>query len=452
MSNFYTEPFVSAGEMEFPSEPYITAQPQNHTATGPEEYVLTVIAAGAVSYQWEVFDGESWSTIPGATSDTLTISIDSSMNGWRYRVLVTGADGSTVTSKAAQIAVKGVHEITLEGAIVTFTGPARIKSLEVEINAVQDLHGQANPYPAGGGKNILNPNLIVAEGRYELNADQSIKVLGSDGRAWASVDAIPLKAGTYYIRFFGQTTYAQIRTSDDDYATTVISTQMENEGTFTLAEDGGIKIKFALSSTYPQTIKPIISTSSITAWSPYENICPISGWNSVDLVVSPTLDAEDGTTYPISLGQTVYGGVLDVTSGVLTITHGIVDLGTLTWVKHSSEADTFYVNLAGAVPAEATSLVADALCSQYAVVSRGYQTDKTLSINKAGANARIFIVDSTYGESTASEFKTAMDGVQLVYELATPTTITLTPTEVTTLLGDNNIWADCGDVRVTIVR
>ena len=38
--------------------------------------------------------------------------------------------------------------------------------------------------------------------------------------------------------------------------------------------------------------------------------------------------------------------------------------------------------------------------------------------------------------------------ITVVYELATPTTIQLTPQEVTTLLGNNNIWADSGSVEV----
>ena len=41
-----------------------------------------------------------------------------------------------------------------------------------------------------------------------------------------------------------------------------------------------------------------------------------------------------------------------------------------------------------------------------------------------------------------------MSGVQLVYELATPIEVDLTPTEITTLLGTNNIFADCGDTTV----
>lgn len=38
---------------------------------------------------------------------------------------------------------------------------------------------------------------------------------------------------------------------------------------------------------------------------------------------------------------------------------------------------------------------------------------------------------------------------QVVYKLATPITIDLTPQQMTTLLGTNNIWADTGDTEVT---
>ena len=49
---------------------------------------------------------------------------------------------------------------------------------------------------------------------------------------------------------------------------------------------------------------------------------------------------------------------------------------------------------------------------------------------------------------TTAEFKSAMSGVQLCYKLATPIVYDLTPTEVTLLLGENNIWSD-GEMTLT---
>jgi hypothetical protein len=61
-------------------------------------------------------------------------------------------------------------------------------------------------------------------------------------------------------------------------------------------------------------------------------------------------------------------------------------------------------------------------------------------------DAAMIVQDSAYTD--AAVFKTAVSGQKLVYPLATPVTYQLTPTEVTTLLGTINIWADCGDSTV----
>ena len=44
--------------------------------------------------------------------------------------------------------------------------------------------------------------------------------------------------------------------------------------------------------------------------------------------------------------------------------------------------------------------------------------------------------------------KAGVSGIKLVYKLATNQTYQLDPVTVTTLLGQNNIWADCGPSTV----
>ena len=58
----------------------------------------------------------------------------------------------------------------------------------------------------------------------------------------------------------------------------------------------------------------------------------------------------------------------------------------------------------------------------------------------------MYIRDLAYSDTTS--FRAAMNGVQICYYLATPIEVQLTPTEITTLLGTNNIFADCGDTTV----
>lgn len=162
-----------------------------------------------------------------------------------------------------------------------------------------------------------------------------------------------------------------------------------------------------------------------------------------------TVSEVNGDPYvsiPISFGTagTVYGGTLDVVNGTLTVDKAIVDLGTLTWSKFTvTQGTMFRAPIADSANVSST-VAADAICSMYPVVAQTSRAEKTLSAN--GTNYDI--IDSSY--STAADFKTAMSGVQLVYELATPQTYTLTPTEVALLLGANNVWSDTGDITATI--
>lgn len=72
--------------------------------------------------------------------------------------------------------------------------------------------------------------------------------------------------------------------------------------------------------------------------------------------------------------------------------------------------------------------------------------DNIIGGNNAQDNRYLYAKATAY--ATAADFKTAMSGVQLCYELATPIEITLTAQEIDTLLGTNNIWADAGPVDV----
>jgi len=156
----------------------------------------------------------------------------------------------------------------------------------------------------------------------------------------------------------------------------------------------------------------------------------------------------NGTTVTISFGSTYYSGQLDVLTGVLTVDKAIVDLGTINWVKVSSN---YYITNQSLPNAKGVgnNTNANAICSIYAIDTANHINSKTnmnvIGINKQGQAA---VNDSTDYNNGAS-FKTAMNGVQLVYELATPQTIQLTANEVSSLLGNNVVWqSGNGDVTV----
>ena len=158
-----------------------------------------------------------------------------------------------------------------------------------------------------------------------------------------------------------------------------------------------------------------------------------------------TYESYSGVTIPITFHDsqgdplTVYGGTLDVTSGVLTVDRASVDLGTLSWIYATTY---FYVSLSGKKSGNTNLICSKYKTSESATISG--MSDKEI---KGGAdNNAIVVKDSSYTDAAA--FKTAMSGVQLVYELAQPQTYQLTPNEVTTLLGQNNIWSDTGSSTV----
>lgn len=191
-----------------------------------------------------------------------------------------------------------------------------------------------------------------------------------------------------------------------------------------------------------------------------ENVRPISGWTEANIVVSPTTDAEDGTTYTILFTvngetKTIYGGYVEVKNGKVkaVATTGYVDLGTLSWTKQSVSGKTIFITTKEINDAQKSSnlnLIQGILCSAYKeetwahiLNTSGY--DGYICIG--GTNkSYIAVNDTRYNNSTASEFKKALDGVQLVYILASPIEYDLSDVSINTLLGTNNVWADTGDI------
>lgn len=124
----------------------------------------------------------------------------------------------------------------------------------------------------------------------------------------------------------------------------------------------------------------------------------------------------------LSNGEIVAEGDVRESNGEVTRNYGIVDLGSLEWVYNSSN-HRFYCTL----PSAKASNLIQSICAKYVNVS-DLDVDKTYTMRKGYQVAdvlSILISDSAYTD--AATFKTAMSGVYLIYELATPTTEQSTP-------------------------
>lgn len=147
-----------------------------------------------------------------------------------------------------------------------------------------------------------------------------------------------------------------------------------------------------------------------------------------------------GNAYTTALGRTVYGGTLDVTSGVLTVTHLLADLGSLSWTLYDNKRWLNGSYRSEIKMPEATE-VANCLSDRFAIYSQSEMaTDENILGLYVAVNGNILIRNGSTTDKPTG---------QLVYELATPQTYQLTAQQIDLLAGDNNIWSSGGSVTVT---
>lgn len=154
-------------------------------------------------------------------------------------------------------------------------------------------------------------------------------------------------------------------------------------------------------------------------------------------------------TFPSEAG-TVYGGELDVTNGTLTVDRAMVTLdenGSY-YINTYTDRNRIVCNMYDNVGKASAMFVSDSLKSM--PPSSGGNGQSNWEIWCSNGAPRMWIsVPSTI--ATVADFKNYLstNPITVVYELVEPITYHLTPTEIKSLLGDNNIWADAGDTEVT---
>lgn len=563
----------------------------NPKSTAPQFSALVAYAAGQIVFYEKKLYRFKTAHPAGAwnAAHVEEITVASELNAH-------GADLNQLKADLAQVetGVKSAYIYdTASGTIASFDDGADgvpVKDLVVDIEPVQDLHGQDNPYPGGGGKNLL---AVTLETRTVAGVTATVKSDGSISLNGTSTDIIYLiindnldttaLAGKKFKTNYVSGVSYRITSASSTEAIQSLS----SDGTEATITDNGSGLRLvmrinngvALSNT---AVSPRIGVDStaVASWTPYSNICPISGWTGANVVrtgknlgdftdidspktantqfslfnltgtvyvlsfdivgavrgtTSNTdvirIRCADGTdvygdlnnikrvsddvtlgnsTWPVtgryyikvakaiswisfywrsnsylqlSAGTcknimlesgttatayepsnvnsysidwtdeagTVYGGTLDVTSGVLTVDRARIDLGSLTYTYRDSNL-MFSAPLTGYKKTNDNNTVPNIISEMFNTISvssmiGGASDDNSITVGRTNTwDNYLLIRDKTYTDETT--FKTFLNGTYLVYELATPVTYQLTPQEVSTLLGLNNIWADCGDVEV----
>ena len=480
---------------------------------------------------------------------------------------------TSIGQALAENAYSNYETYTMSGDIVSFpngAGGIPVKDLKADVVAVQNLNGYDHPWVGGAGKNKFKASIstqTVSDVVFTVNSDGTIKASGTaTADVYLTIGSYTFSAVSYSLSGCpsggGNSTfglYASFAGGDNkmDHGSGVVFTATATTANLRIFVRNGVHID--------DTFKPMLAeSSSVEAYEPYSNICPISGWDEVNVNVMGknllnsalcanrtsngittthnadgsitfsgtasatnrwwsasdnmnvffkagtytlssslsmqlyfhnsgyksgtfTLTADDtidnirfvvtngttynttvkpqlelgstatayepynGQTYTTDLDDTRYGGTLDVTSGVLTLTYGYVDLGTLTWVSETSAVTGMFRTEGNNMPS-VPLLGGNLICSQYKGVNKtGYAQllNGEIAVTNIQSGSFLRIVDVSKTSMTASQFKTAMSGVQLAYQLYSTQTVQLTPQQVRTVLGQNNIWADSGSVEVT---
>lgn len=282
------------------------------------------------------------------------------------------------------------------------------------------------------GKNLC-PTFTSGTGSgltYTVNDDGSVHVTGTNTGTTFWAVQLTLPKGTYVLT--GAPTNGQLTLRSErggGAPSSAFSGKLDDYGngaTFTVSETASAWLNIrSTEGTHDKMYYPMIRLASET---------------------DDTYEPYQGSTYTTSLGQTVYGGTLDMASGVLTVDRAYTTIASANVSKVSgSQYASFQITPLRDLKSKNAGSEVLCVSSAYKGVSfNGASATDDNYLFASGGNIRI--KDESRASLSVDDYKAQMGNVQIVYELATPITYQLTPIEVKTLLGTNNVWASSGDI------
>lgn len=175
-----------------------------------------------------------------------------------------------------------------------------------------------------------------------------------------------------------------------------------------------------------------------------DNVRPISG---ISTATVETTNGEDTNTATITFGQTVYGGSVNFNTGEVTVTHAVVDMGTLTYNPVGN--NLFYVLMDSFGSKKSTENIIGLKASIYnngGILGIGQILDYMIASN----SSNYFYVKDPRA-NTAVELVALISGETLYYELDTPVTLTLTPAELELLKGANTVSGNGANISISYI-
>lgn len=184
-----------------------------------------------------------------------------------------------------------------------------------------------------------------------------------------------------------------------------------------------------------------LATPTTETAEPYTNPQIVSKYGTLEYVTNSIVPVGHKTTY---LTRDIFGGYVDLISGTLVVDKAMVDLGSLSWTYNTEYVIPFFYTALSNINGKPNNTN---MMSSIYTPKQGFWNIAGSDMCVASSNTYLNISNSTYTDATT--FKSAMNGVQLVYELATPQTYQLTPQQVNTLVGTNNVWSEQGNIELS---
>ncbi len=155
-------------------------------------------------------------------------------------------------------------------------------------------------------------------------------------------------------------------------------------------------------------------------------------------------------TYTISLGGTYYSGQIDVVKGVLVATRGYDEFdGTASVTITRSGYSNWYYTIANGGYAGANT--ANVLSNKYVGAGVTDNTDVLGVRKQTSGSVRVRVGGTEPADVSGFLAELADTHLQVVYPLTTPLEIPLTPTVISSLLGNNTMWTDGDNLEVEYI-
>lgn len=371
--------------------------------------------------------------------------------------------------------------------VVTFDDGADdipVKSLTVQMEPQQDLHGYDYSWVGGDGKNLLNyedPTIFYKNSNFAFENIENgilVKTLGETGTAYGYVDIFEVTAdivGTSYVL-----SYSSDKTPSNVPGIYICDSEARTRKSltsYTIVEDDIGKHLCIYFGTTPAVgdiaytnIQLEIGTTP-TEFEPYSNICPITGYNAVNVTRAGSQESE---TYTVSLSSagTVYGGTLTVngdgTGKVILDSIGHTFNGSEEWTGQWYGTDhpvarlqqpyspfTPYIGILSTANSNrisshfrSASVTSTGLGYGVYLHTSGYINIRTACVMNATSSDDIAVIIKAYLTEQAQKGTPLQVVVKILGE-SNYISFDLNTDQITTLLGGNTIWTDAGQVTVT---